>query len=223
VIRVLVSASSAIVRAGLDALVRGHEGFESVGTVIARAELTEALAARQPDVVLLQLDAEDAEGVEDVLLPSSGGGSSPAFVLLVGEARPVWTVRALRAGAAAVLPADATAEEIVAAVTAVSTGLLVLDGGMASALIDSRSATVRSAPRSAAPGLPASLEQPLTAREIEVLGMLAEGLGNKEIAARLSISGHTVKFHITAIFAKLGVRSRTEAVTVGIRRGVIMV
>ncbi|HEV8722827.1 MAG TPA: response regulator transcription factor [Candidatus Binatia bacterium] len=66
-------------------------------------------------------------------------------------------------------------------------------------------------------------DQILTPREIEVLRMMAEGLGNKEIATKLLISDHTVKFHISSIFAKLGVSSRTEAVTVGIRQGLIMI
>jgi DNA-binding NarL/FixJ family response regulator len=66
-------------------------------------------------------------------------------------------------------------------------------------------------------------QQPLTPREIEVLGMIAEGLGNKIIAARLGISDHTVKFHIASIFAKLNAGSRTEAVTIGIRQGLIMI
>jgi DNA-binding NarL/FixJ family response regulator len=65
--------------------------------------------------------------------------------------------------------------------------------------------------------------QPLTAREIEVLGMLAEGLGNKTIAVRLGISTHTAKFHVASILAKLGAGSRTEAVTVGMRRGLVVI
>nr|WP_228035594.1 response regulator transcription factor [Oculatella sp. LEGE 06141] len=70
--------------------------------------------------------------------------------------------------------------------------------------------------------LPASPSQVLTPREIEVLGMLAEGLGNKAIAKRLSISEHTVKFHISSIFTKFGVSSRTEAVMLGARQGLIL-
>ena len=65
--------------------------------------------------------------------------------------------------------------------------------------------------------------QPLTAREIEVLGMLAEGLGNKTIASRLGISTHTAKFHVASILAKLGAGSRTEAVTIGMRRGLVVI
>ena len=65
--------------------------------------------------------------------------------------------------------------------------------------------------------------QPLTARETEVLGMLADGLGNKIIAARLGISAHTAKFHVASIMAKLGAGSRTEAVTIGMRRGLVVI
>jgi DNA-binding CsgD family transcriptional regulator len=71
--------------------------------------------------------------------------------------------------------------------------------------------------------VPAPPAQPLTPREIEVLGMLAEGLGNKTIARRLGISEHTVKFHVGSILARLDASSRTEAVTLGARRGLIMI
>ena len=79
-------------------------------------------------------------------------------------------------------------------------------------------------PREARPArVAADPAQPLTAREIEVLGMLAEGLGNKTIAVRLGISTHTAKFHVASILAKLGAGSRTEAVTVGMRRGLVVI
>jgi DNA-binding NarL/FixJ family response regulator len=68
-----------------------------------------------------------------------------------------------------------------------------------------------------------TLPEPLTPREIEVLRLLAEGLGNKEIASRLAISEHTVKFHVASIMGKLGAASRTEAVTLGIRRGIVLI
>ena len=75
------------------------------------------------------------------------------------------------------------------------------------------------APATAAANIPV---QPLTPREVEVLHMLAEGLGNKTIARRLGISEHTVKFHVGSIFSKLNASSRTEAVTVGVRQGLVM-
>ena len=95
---------------------------------------------------------------------------------------------------------DATAEEIEAAVHAVDAGLVVL----------------------AEPPVAAELIEPLTERELELLDLLAEGISNKLIAHRLGISEHTVKTHVASIFAKLGVSSRTEAVSQAIRRGLVM-
>jgi DNA-binding NarL/FixJ family response regulator len=106
---------------------------------------------------------------------------------------------------------EATPEAILQAVRAVAAGLVVLDPH-------------------AAPGLAAPLPrlaadapaEPLTARELEVLGLMAQGLANKTIAHRLTISEHTVKFHVGAILAKLGAASRTEAVTLAARQGILM-
>jgi len=111
------------------------------------------------------------------------------------------------------LPRGATASELVAAIEAVAAGLIVLHPEGVEALL------------SPSP-LPSAADTPgetLTVREAEVLNTIAEGLGNKEIAARLGISEHTVKFHIAAIFTKLNAGSRTEAVAIGVRRGLIMI
>ncbi len=107
---------------------------------------------------------------------------------------------ALRSGVRGVLSFDATPEEIEAAVHAVDAGLVVL----------------------AEPPIAPELAEPLTERELELLDLLAEGISNKLIAHRLSISEHTVKTHVASIFAKLGVSSRTEAVSQAIRRGLVM-
>jgi DNA-binding NarL/FixJ family response regulator len=107
---------------------------------------------------------------------------------------------ALRSGVRGVLSFDATPEEIEAAVHAVDAGLVVL----------------------AEPPIAQELAEPLTERELELLDLLAEGISNKLIAHRLSISEHTVKTHVASIFAKLGVSSRTEAVSQAIRRGLVM-
>ena len=78
-------------------------------------------------------------------------------------------------------------------------------------------------PSRPAKGTSVILAEPLTERELEVLGIVAAGLGNKEVAARLEISEHTVKFHVASIMGKLGAGSRTEAVTLAIRQGLIMI
>jgi DNA-binding NarL/FixJ family response regulator len=136
-------------------------------------------------------------------------------VVLTSTADPSEAAAALRAGVRGVLAHDASAEEIAAALVAAAAGLVVLHADGFGALA---AAAARPAPR-AAPDAPT---QALTPRELEVLGMLAEGLANKAIAPRLGISEHTVKAHVAAIFAKLHATTRAEAVAIGVRHGLIM-
>lgn len=130
-------------------------------------------------------------------------------IVLTSMPREAWTARARRAGVRAVLRADAGADELAAALAAAHAGLLAIDPD-ALAIASARTAP----PPSAETTTP-------TPRELEVLEMLAEGMSNRAIAARLKISRHTVKFHVAALLAKLGARTRTEAVTAGVRRGLI--
>src|SRR5205823_1424367 len=111
---------------------------------------------------------------------------------------------------------EAESEEIEAAVRAVAAGLIVLDRSLASLLTVAPPAARVVDSTDALPG------ETLTAREREVLDLMARGLANKNIAARLNISLHTVKFHVASILAKLGASSRTEAVTIGARRGYVV-
>jgi DNA-binding NarL/FixJ family response regulator len=181
VIRVQIAASSAAVRAGLESLVGSSPALTA----------TDSYA----DVVL-------AAVALDELAPA------PAIVLL-GEG--AWSGDALHQGVRAVLPSDASAAEILAAIEAAAAGLAVIDPRDLEALLSA-----------AAPQPVAESATPLTARELEVLRMLAEGVANKTIAWKLSISEHTVKFHVAQILAKLNAGTRTEAVTVGIRKGLIL-
>jgi DNA-binding NarL/FixJ family response regulator len=118
--------------------------------------------------------------------------------------------RALRAGARAVLPRDASPEEIRAAVRAAAAGLASLPAPVATALLDGARASVEPE------------DHVLTPRELEILTLLGEGLVNKQIAERLGISEHTVKTHLAAIYEKLQASNRAEAVATGLRRGLIM-
>jgi len=117
-----------------------------------------------------------------------------------------------------VLPRNSSAAEISAAIEAVAAGLFVFHPSDVDAVPAARPREPESA---GAPG--AGLVEALTPREVEVLRLLAEGLGNKEIAARLNISEHTAKVHVASIMGKLGATSRTEAVTLGIRHGLVMI
>lgn len=195
--RVFVVAPSSLARAGLTALLRESESIEVEGS---GADLS-ALPA-QIDVVVA--DVESGEIPPDWLPVTADG---PALLVLVSDPAAFPAGEALRAGARAVLPRDLDAAEIASAVEAVARGFVVL-------LPDSIHGTVF------AQGTRPQ-EEALTPREIEVLRLLAEGQGNKQIAWKLGISEHTVKFHVAQVMAKLRVGSRTEAVAVGIRQGLV--
>lgn len=227
--RVLVAAESALVRAGLQAVIgRVGPGLTLAGAPVPLGAVVRAAAERQPDVVLLALEDEEEQLALISALSGRAASQRPALAGEPGFAGPVVVVLAemvlvresLQRGARAVLAPDSSAEEIVAAVVAASSGLVALLPDAIESLVG----TGRDLPSHS--GQPGSWDGPaaetLTPREVEVLAMLAEGLGNKEIAARLRISEHTVKFHVGSILGKLGAASRTEAVSRGIRRGLII-
>jgi NarL family two-component system response regulator YdfI len=199
VIRLLIAASSAVVRAGLEALAASHPAIELAGSF---ADLASAEALR-PDVILAAAPFDE--------LAAPADGSAPAIVLLSSQPQAVWTRDALRLGIRAVLPRDASAAEILAAVEAAASGLAVVDPRDLEALL-SASAVAAVPPESPV----------LTPRELEVLGMMAEGAANKTIAWKLHISEHTAKFHVASILHKLDAGTRAEAVAIGIRRGLIL-
>jgi DNA-binding NarL/FixJ family response regulator len=204
-VRVLVAADSVVVRAGLEALVAQAPPLELAGSS-SPANLAERIRELQPDVVLMDW----RPGNDDALEPLLKAG--PAVVLLADEQDPAMLSTGLRAGLRALLPHHASAEEIVAAIEAVAGGLIVLHPDIIGSL------QFMEQPRRSATEADATL----TPREIEVLRMLAEGLANKNIAWRMGISEHTVKFHIASIFTKLNVSSRAEAVAIGMRQGLIL-
>jgi NarL family two-component system response regulator YdfI len=200
VIRVLIAAPSAVLRAGLEALIASSPGISLVG---ADPDLS-SMEALRPDVVLAAI------GVDELSPPADG--RAPAIVLLSREAQPAWSAEALALGVRALLPRDASAIQILAAVEAAASGMAAIDPRELESLL------------AGSPGpTPAAGETPvLTVRELEVLRMMAEGAANKAIAWKLNISEHTAKFHVASILTKLNASTRTEAVTMGIRRGLIL-
>jgi len=199
VIKLAIAAESAVVRAGLEALVASHPGIDLAGTY---PDLS-VMEALRPDVVLAAFSLDDLSPPSD--------GQAPAIVLLTNDRQPVWTPEAIRLGVRALLSRDASAAEILAAVEAAASGMAVVDPRELETLLASN------------PSAPVSSETyALTARELEVLGMMAEGAANKAIAWKLGISDHTVKFHVASILGKLHAGSRTEAVTIGVRKGLIL-
>jgi two-component system, NarL family, response regulator YdfI len=214
VTRVLVIATSAILRAGLEALVKESPSLELAGSAQGLATLAKQIAGSRPDVILLELDSLDEEAKESLLGGAPGDLSRLPVVALAEDFDGTSTAQLLRSGVRAVLPRNSSPLEITAALEAAAAGLLVLHPDAAEWLLPAMSSAVQARP--------SSRSEVLTARELEVLRMMAEGLGNKIIADRLGISEHTVKFHIASIFTKLDVSSRTEAVTVGVREGLIL-
>jgi NarL family two-component system response regulator YdfI len=211
VIRVFIVAASPLARAGLENLLAARD-VEVVASNATIEALAEMLADAAPDVVLIDSSGEPFEPMLESIL-TSGLASDVSVVILGDSLTPAASADALRAGIRAALPGDISPEQLVAALQAVASGLLVLHPSYASEGLPAGSAPSRALDE---------LAESLTRRELEVLQMLAAGLSNKEIAARLNISEHTVKFHVASILGKLGAGSRTEAVSLGIRRGLVL-
>ena len=211
-IRVLVWAKSAIVRAGLEAIVQADERLSVARAERDSSDLWALVRACRPDVLLL--DGSDSGGIRlsaEVLEAFDG----PSLVVLVENATRGEFLRHLQGGPKSLLLRDSSPREITAALQAAGDGLVVMSPEILEILWPSGSEVAGFA--ELPPG------EPLTARESEVLALLADGAGNKEIAARLRISEHTVKFHVSSILNKLGATTRTEAVTRGYKEGLIVI
>jgi len=207
-IRVLVTASSPITRARLEKLLRSSRTLEVVSDPAESSSLARSAADLQPGLVVVELESAEGDPLE---LLGELEVDAPVL-LLVDDPDGAWVASALEAGVRAILPRQVTGPEIIAAIHAASEGLVVLGPGIRLGLSDDVLRRVDLEP----------LPESLTPREIEVLRALADGLGNKEIAERLGISEHTVKFHVSSVMGKLGATSRTQAVTLGIQHHLVM-
>lgn len=207
-LRVLVIADDPLARAGLGLVLEGEAGCQVVGQVAAEADLLAEVEAAGPDVVVWDLGWSAGPAVQRLL--ALAGDLPPVVALVPAAGEGGLAGSAWQAGALGVLGREAVAGKLAAAVAAVGQGLVVLDRGLAG--------EVWPVPR----GPTAELVEELTPREQEVLQLLAEGLTNKAIARRLGISEHTVKFHVNAILGKLSAQSRTEAVVLATRLGLVL-
>jgi len=213
VIHVAVVAQALALRIGLRALLSDGELIEVVAEATSLGELETLLS----DIdVLLLAEPRSLEGLSDLEL----SGTLPSILLLSDEARAAQDLAGISPHAWGVVPMEATAEELQAAVVALHEGLIVL-----SPLQLRRGAALNhllGLPEGEVQGLAEHPIEPLTERELQVLQLLAQGLANKQIAAALSISEHTVKFHVSSIYAKLGAANRTEAVRLGVQQGLVI-
>jgi DNA-binding NarL/FixJ family response regulator len=207
-VQVALVAAYPAVRAGLRSLLAGDDRIEVIAEAGTLRDLPESGAAGA-DVAVIDLDLDGAWGVPEdtaALSPVSG------VVLLGPAAGDAALIEALGDRPWAYLLKDAGALELSRAIEAVAAGLVVAQPPLAHRLL---------APIPDTGLRPVAEDGSLTPREHEVLQLVAEGLPNKTIARRLGISEHTVKFHLTSILTKLDASSRTEAVSLGARRGLI--
>ena len=204
VVRVLLADDQRVVREGLGTLLSLLEGIELVGTAADGEEALRLAAEHEPDVVLMDLRMPRMDGTEAIRRLAARGTASIALTTYADDAS---VLGALRAGARGYLTKDAGAGQIKAAVEAVARGEAVLDPAIQHHVLAAVSAP--------APELP----DELTPREAEVLGLIAEGLTNAEIAERLVVSTATVKSHVNHLFAKIGARDRAQAVVYAYANG----
>ena len=205
-IRVLLADDQRVVREGLGMLVGLLEGIELVATAADGEEALALAAEHNPDVVLMDLRMPRMDGTEAIRRLAQRGTASIALTTYADDAS---VLGALRAGARGYLTKDAGADEIRAAMEAVARGEAALDPAVQHHVVAAL-ATPTAAP----------LPDDLTPREAEVLGLIAEGLTNAEIAERLVVSAATVKSHVNHIFAKIGARDRAQAVVYAYANGI---
>jgi DNA-binding NarL/FixJ family response regulator len=199
-IRVTIVSPNHALRVGLREMLNRHHEIEIIDEAVQLEDVNE----KETEVAVLA-------SVSSVRLLN--GKKNFAILFLVDDVDSVRGVLNSKLQVWGVLSANATEEELIAGITAVGEGLWVGAPGLVESLMRF--------PKDRESSEEDSLQEPLTAREKEVLEKMSEGLANKQIALLLSISEHTVKFHLSSLYAKLGVASRTEAVKRGIELGLI--
>jgi DNA-binding NarL/FixJ family response regulator len=204
-VRVLVADDQGIVREGLMTLLRASPGIEPVADAADGAEAVRLAARHRPDVILMDLRMPHLDGVEATRQVRAAQPDTEVVVLTT-HADEASILDALRAGARGYLTKDAGIQEIARAIHAAAAHQSLLDPVVQARLLEAVGS-------GAAPARPAqSLPDELTPREAEVLSLIALGLSNGEIAARLVVSEATVKTHVNHVFAKTGARDRAQAV-----------
>jgi DNA-binding NarL/FixJ family response regulator len=217
VIRVLIVDDQTIVRAGFAALLNAQHDISVVGEAGDGREAVRIAASACPDVIVMDIRMPGMDGIEATrrILARPGTESLRVLVLTTFDVDE-YVYAALAAGASGFLLKDATADDLVSAVRVVARGDALLAPQVTGRLIREFTRQRRSRPQP-----PAELAS-LTARETEVLVLIAGGLSNAEIAARLVVSEHTVKTHVARVFTKLSLRDRAQAVMLAYESGLVV-
>ncbi len=208
-IRILIADDHPIVREGLSAVLETQGDFAIVGMAGSGTEAVAQSAALQPDVILLDLELPELDGVAALRAIRAARPEARVLIFTAFDTDER-ILAAVQAGAQGYLLKGAPRDELFQAIRVVHSGGSLLQPVVAARLLRQVSSPTAS-----------NLTEPLTERELEVLRLLARGRQNKEIAGELTISERTVKFHVSAILAKLGVGNRTEAVSRAAQLGLV--
>lgn len=211
-IRIVLADDHPIVREGLASVLETQPDFEVVGQANDGAEAVDIVSALKPDVVLLDLEMPHLDGVQALRAMRAENAAVKALVFTAFDTDER-IIGAVQAGARGYLLKGAPRDELFHAIRVVAQGGSTLQPVVAAKLMERMTTP-------AADGI-VSGDEALTEREREVLQLMAQGLQNKEIAQQLVISERTVKFHVSAILAKLGAGNRTEAVRLAMQRGLV--
>jgi DNA-binding NarL/FixJ family response regulator len=210
-LRIVVADDQASVREGLVLLLGGLPGIDVVGAAADGEQALALVADRQPDAILLDLHMPVLDGI-GATRRLTAEHPGVAIVVLTTYADDSSVLDALRAGARSYLTKDADRTDIARALHAAASGLTVLDPRVHATLLAATAAPAEPQPAGGAAGRTAPAPDDLTQREVEILALIARGLTNPEIAAQLFLSNHTIKTHISRIFAKTGSRDRAAAI-----------
>lgn len=208
--RVLICDDQAIVRDGLELLLKLEKDIQVVGLAQDGAEAVELTERLLPDLVLMDLMMPGVNGVEAARRIHGLHPEIKVLVLTTFD-DDEWVFDAIRAGASGYLLKDTPREKVIEAIRGTITGKVYVDPDVAGKLLE------QAAARQTEPAT--TITSKLTAREVDVLRLVAQGLSNAEIAARLHLSEGTVRNHVSAILSKLAVCDRTQAVILAIRHG----
>ena len=216
-VRIVVADDHQVVRAGFAELLGTQPDFTVVGTAADGAEAVRICREQRPDVVLMDVRMPGTDGIEATRQLAGARPDGPRVLILTTFDLDEYVYDALCAGASGFLLKDVTAERLFDAVRVIAAGEALLAPAVTRRLISefARQRPVRQAPAPAPLGL-------LTPRETQVLRLVAEGLSNPEIAARLVVTEETVKTHVSRMLAKLGLRDRTQAVVAAYESGLVV-
>ncbi|MFD7734266.1 response regulator [Kitasatospora phosalacinea] len=223
-IRIVVADDHPVVRAAFATLLDSQPDFTVVRTAGDGTEAVLACREERPDLVLMDIRMPGTDGIEATRQVTAEGPHPPRVLILTTFDLDEYVYDALRAGASGFLLKESTAERLFEAVRVVAAGDALLAPGVTRRLIAEFAATPPRADQRADPRPHPAAERlrTLTPRETEVLLLVAEGLSNPEVAARLTVTEETVKTHVSRILAKLGLRDRTQAVVTAYESGLVV-